>query len=74
MHRSLMGATAAIVTSTFRRSPCTRRTLSIRNRIASAPSARSLGRGDPGGYLEIYAPEVTYFDPSASGAWTGSMR
>ena len=21
------------------------------------------GAGDPGGYLEIYAPEVTYFDP-----------
>ena len=21
------------------------------------------GHGDPGGYLEIYAPEVTYFDP-----------
>jgi ketosteroid isomerase-like protein len=21
------------------------------------------GRGDPGGYLELYAPEVTYFDP-----------
>ena len=21
------------------------------------------GRGDPQGYLEIYAPEVTYFDP-----------
>lgn len=22
------------------------------------------GRGDPGGFLAIYAPEVTYFDPS----------
>lgn len=21
------------------------------------------GQGDPGGYLELYAPEVTYFDP-----------
>ena len=21
------------------------------------------GKGDPGGYLEIMAPEVTYFDP-----------
>lgn len=21
------------------------------------------GKGDPGGYLEIYAPEATYFDP-----------
>jgi hypothetical protein len=21
------------------------------------------GKGDPGGYLETYAPEITYFDP-----------
>ena len=24
------------------------------------------GRGDPGGFLETYAPEITYFDPSTS--------
>jgi ketosteroid isomerase-like protein len=24
------------------------------------------GRGDPGGYLEIYAPDVTYFDPAVA--------
>jgi len=24
------------------------------------------GNGDPGGYLELYAPDVTYFDPAVA--------
>lgn len=24
------------------------------------------GRGDPGGFLELYAPEISYFDPSTA--------
>lgn len=65
MHRSLMGATAAIVTSTF--APLAVHAAdNFDPETVIALERQALdrwGRGDPGGYLEIYAPEVTYFDP-----------
>lgn len=65
MHRSLLGVAAAVVISTS--APLTVRaadTFDPQTVIALERQALDRwGRGDPGGYLEIYAPEVTYFDP-----------
>lgn len=29
------------------------------------------GQGDPGGFLEIYAPDITYFDPATAARYDG---
>jgi len=41
---------------------------SIRDMIVALERAalERWGNGDPGGYLELYAPDVTYFDPAVA--------